>query len=322
MHIRNQGLWLKYLPVLLLVCIVLSTAACGRKAPPRWTNPLRPPTVEDLRLYQRPGEVLLRWDYPEAAASAIKRFEVKRAADSGEASTVGKTKETSFRDTGVEEGKIYTYSIVAHTDVAKSRRASIETAEEGGPPPPHDLAIRATADSLELTWSHADPRGLFNVYRSTVPGTEFFTPVGPPVRGTTTAVRMDLDTPVYFTVRAVAPGTPRGVTSESAPSNEVMLDPATLVPPAVTGLRVLAANGGAVLLWDESPELWVRAYRVYRAGVDGAFGQIGEAHTPTYNDVELPEEGGPWFYRVSAVGPGGEGPPSETVAAPPPEPEK
>jgi len=91
------------------------------------------------------------------------------------------------------------------------------------------------------------------------------------------------------------------------------------VPTAPTGLRTLAIDGGAVLLWDESPEPWVRGYRIYRAGPDGEFTQIGESATPAYTDSASPT-GARLSYRASAVGPGGEGPPSKAAAAPPREP--
>jgi hypothetical protein len=308
--------------LLLLACLIALNASCGRKAPPTWTNPLRPPSVEDLRLYQRPGEVLLRWDYPENASDLVKAYEVTRSSDGSKPHRIAKTKETTYHDTGLEEGKIYTYSVVARTEVSHSKAVEIETVGGEPPPPPHNLTILATGGSLELTWQHPVPGVMFNVYRTGVPRAEPFAPVGPPVSGTTTALRLVVDSPVYYTVRALAPGTPPNVTYESVPSNEVGLDPAELVPAAPVGLSAVTTDGGTLLLWTESPEPWVRLYHIYRAGADGAFALIGDSGTPAYTASAPPAEGGPWTYRVSAVGPGGEGPPSETVAAPAPEPKK
>jgi hypothetical protein len=80
------------------------------------------------------------------------------------------------------------------------------------------------------------------------------------------------------------------------------------------GVRVGSA---VVLLWQENPEGWVQGYAVYRVGEGGAEERAGEAAAPTFTDMAAPA--GAAAYRVRAIGPAVEGPPSGDAAVPPAE---
>jgi fibronectin type 3 domain-containing protein len=117
-----------------------------------------------------------------------------------------------------------------------------------------------------------------------------------------------LDTPVYYTIRALH-NTP--LLDEGYPSAEIEVTPSLFVPSAPTELRGLRAQGKIILMWRESPETWVKGYRIYRKKEkEKEFTLLDEVKVPTFSDTG--RAGKKVRYMVRALGPSQESEPSTT----------
>jgi hypothetical protein len=107
---------------------------------------------------------------------------------------------------------------------------------------------------------------------------------------------------VYYTVRALVGGLAR---YEGPASVVVELKPEAFVPSPPNDLRATPADDRVLLAWKDSPEVWVRSYRIYKS-LDGEdYSLIGESRTPSFIDSEGIK--GEIHYKVKAVGPAVEG---------------
>ncbi len=120
---------------------------------------------------------------------------------------------------------------------------------------------------------------------------------------------------VCYVVRAVGSVDPL---IESAPSNEVCLEPRDITPPATpAGLAVLPRGGGLELLWSPSSEEDLAGYRVYRSAGGAAPARLAElpAEKTSYLDQAV-QPGARYAYTISAFDKAGnESPPSDPVEA-------
>ncbi|KKL18385.1 hypothetical protein LCGC14_2476060, partial [marine sediment metagenome] len=155
----------------------------------------------------------------------------------------------------------------------------------------------------------------YNVYRSV--NMDSFPPAPrnkKPITDAMFAELPDMDKTYYYTVRAVMLSTEEGLFVEGPRSPVVAVAPEDFVPDAPGGLDAAVAGEKVVVFWNESPEIWVRGYKVYRAvGESGEFKEIGSPMGLAFPDRE-PPRGVVLRYRVTAVGPALESPPSETVS--------
>jgi photosystem II stability/assembly factor-like uncharacterized protein len=95
--------------------------------------------------------------------------------------------------------------------------------------------------------------------------------------------------------------------------------PAGAIPVAAPrGVSAAPSGGGITLEWDPVPN--ATGYKVYRPANSGdplsssISGTIPASSTPSFTDPS-PNSGTTYYYRVTAVGPAGEGPPSVEVSA-------
>ncbi|GAB4389485.1 MAG: hypothetical protein Kow0025_15130 [Thermodesulfovibrionales bacterium] len=290
-------------------------AGCGKKTPPRLPVYEKPGAPRDLRAIHREGEIILRWKRPKDAAS-LEGFVVLRAEDGG-FRKLAETREPIYIDRDFETGRIYRYKVVALglRGVLGEDSPALEAAPAAAPEPPVDLALKVTPEGVRLSWRHPGP-ALFNVYRSPAQGRQPLSPLNPaPLEGLSYGDPAAPAETVYYTVRALRP---EGMADESAPSAEARVSPKDFVPSAVAGLEAVSTEHGVMLIWDESPERWVKGYRIYAAREGEGFAPAGRASTPAFTVPPAPGlEGRAALYIVNAVGPIAESPSSAPVSVSP-----
>lgn len=300
----------------LLCFVVLSSlvVSCGKKAPPRWVEPVPPPAPTALSAVIREDAVVLGWDYPEGGAEG---FTILRAASGAEFQEIAVLKEQAYIDRDFLAGVSYTYSVEAVG--RRGMKSGSSNLVEASPPsdvaPPSGLSFSIRESVLDLSWERPPGDGMFNIYKSA--GQEAY-PIEPvnsePIAGASFRDILSPEATVYYSVRVVEQGASGAVTRESAPL-EIRVRPEDYVPSAPAGLGAAVAEGKAMLYWDENPETWVRGYRVYRAAGGGEFVTIGESRTPAFKDPEPLE--GTMRYRVGALGPVSESSLSGAIAVSP-----
>ncbi len=263
-----------------------------------------PPAPSALRAVVREDAVVLRWDYPEGRVK--EGFLVMRAAPGAEFEEIAVVKEQAYMDRDFLAGVAYAYSVAAlgRRGMKSGSSNRVEASPPSGVAPPSGLSFSIHENVLDLSWERPSGDGMFNIYKSAGQDAYPIEPVNSePLAGASFRDILSPEAAVYYAVRAVEHGASEGVTKESAPA-ELRVGPEDYIPSAPGGLGAAVADGKVVLYWDESPETWVRGYRVYRAADGGEFVDIGESRTPAFKDREPFK--GKMRYRVSALGPVGE----------------
>ena len=180
------------------------------------------------------------------------------------------------------------------------------------PKPPPSLAALASCGQVSLTWSASPGAANYNVKRSTING-------GPYTNDTvaSTSVTSYNDTNVlsgttyYYVVSAVGAG------GEGANSGQVS---ATLpLPPALTIFTVITSYGQVALTWSAvSCSSVAYTYNVERATSSGGpYAVLANTSATSYTDTNV-LDGTTYYYVVSALSDGGQGPNSAQVSATPP----
>jgi hypothetical protein len=262
----------------------------------------------------REDEAILRWDYPAQKKAALGEFVVMRAGD-GDFAEIATTDDPIYIDRDIEHGKVYRYRVAA-TGKEEGMRSA-----DSGPitvsfrvrlERPGKLSFRLLKNQVEISWDYPGEDMNFNIYRSGREGRYPLLPLNAePLAVRTFVDGIEPEERRYYTVRAVGSGPSAGVVVEGPPSEEMGIGPEDYVPSMPRGLEAVVSGGNVLLYWDESPEPWVRGYRVYRARKGGRYKKTGRSSTPAFTDRAPPR--GTVFYRVRALGPAEDGPLSKPV---------
>lgn len=298
-------------PFLFLISLVIP--ACGRKAPPTLKAYEKPQPPSGLTAVHRQEKILVSWSYPDNLRSTLKGFQVMRAEGEGfeRRGFVG-NEGNSFTDDRFSPDTSYQYRVMAQNlkDILSDGSNIVTVTPKRVPPPPGDIQVSAANDAVQLSWQSSGEGVCYHVYRTTEKGRYSDAPIHKdPVCSTsfsdTTLFR---DKPVYYTIRAFH-NTP--LLDEGYPSAEIELTPSLFVPSAPTELRGVRAQGKILLMWRESPETWVKGYRVYRKKErEKEFTLLDEVKVPTFTDTG--KVGKKVRYMVRALGPSQESEPSVT----------
>jgi hypothetical protein len=296
--------------LLLLVVPLFFLAACGKKGDPTLREYEKPAAPSAFKAVHREDKIVLSWDYPEEKESAIADFVLLRASgdEFEKISLVEKNKRTS-EDTAFETGGTYSYKIVARNfkGVYSGDSNVVLVKPLAVPPPPSGLSFSIQGNSLLIGWKPAGQGLFYNIFRSLEKGKYGMSPVNSkPVSDTSFADAFNVTKTVYYTVRSHRGS---GVRDEGAPSEELAVDPAALVPSPIRNLTYFAAPDKMFLYWDEPEESWVTRFRVYRKTGGEDFQLIGETQIPVFIDKEPSPTNND--YRVNTVGPSKEGPGAE-----------
>lgn len=253
-------------------------------------------------------QIALSWNATPGAAT-YNLYRGTGASSTPEAYLTGLTG-ASYTDTGLSDGVTYRYTITAvNANGESAQPAAVAGLTSAGVP----SALAATAGNAQVALSWSAPAGAvtrYNIYRGTSSGGETLlaSPTG------TAAAYLDAaavnGTAYYYKVSAV------NATGEGNLSSEVSATP--LAPPAApSGLTATPSNAAVSLSWT-APAGIVTGYKIYRGVVSGTetFLVAPSGSATTYVNSGL-SNGTLYYYKVSALNGGSEGPLSAEVSAKP-----
>ncbi len=295
--------------LLCMLCFIIIFTGCGKKGDPSLRIYEKPAAPANLSAIHRENAVLLSWSFSEKRAAPVAALFLFRSAGGDfEKLTELDSGARSYSDSAVSPGTAYAYKIVALSPSGMHSNDSniLAITPRSVPQPPSHLTFRIQEDRLMLRWEHPDADAVFLLYKSYADERFPLAPYREVPAGT-----LMFDDPaesgktVYYTVRAA-----RGsaIRDESAASAVLAVSPSDYVPSAPVNLQQTALSNGIFLSWEPMGETWVRGFRIYRRfGTE--FHLLAETQIPTYVDTEAPEKARD--YRIHALGPVKEGPPSE-----------
>jgi fibronectin type 3 domain-containing protein len=288
----------------LLIPLLFLLPSCGQKAPPTLKSFERPEAPSALIARHREGKIILLWSYPGNLRKTIGSFEILRSEGDAFAriGTVGNDK-SSFTDPSFEVNHSYTYKVIARNlrDIPSSDSNLITAKPLPLPPPPEEIRFTVRSDILELSWGSSGEGVCYRIYRTAERGNYSDEPIHrEPVCGSSFRDHyLSPDRPLYYKISAMYN---TSLMDEGYPSREIEVNPSHYVPSPPSDLRYVENGVKVFLIWKESPEPWVRGYRIYRKEEGSKdFTLIGEAKLPAFTDSE--RVGGKAWYMIRAAGP-------------------
>jgi fibronectin type 3 domain-containing protein len=294
----------------LTILLAFLMVSCGKKGPPTLKAYEKPQAPSGLFAVHREDRIILSWSYPGNLRSSLKEFLVLRSVDGGfeKIGAVGDDR-SSFIDETFRLDVPHRYKVVAQNlkGVISSDSNVITLIPGHVPPVPEDLHFAPKADSVELSWKSSGEGVCYNIYKTAERGRYSDVPLNKEPE-CTTSFRDSVvspDSAVYYTVRALRK---TGIRDEGYASAELEVNPAHFVPSPPADLRIVRGKDKVHLMWKESPEPWVKGYRVYRRrGKEQEFALLGQVRIPTFTDAEKIK--GKVSYMIRALGPQSESEP-------------
>ena len=262
----------------------------------------------DLQATAGDGKVVLTWG---AAADTLWYVIERGEAAGGPYETIGSTADLSFTDADVSNGTTYYYVVAAVNaggTSAPSNEASATPSAGAAPLAPADLQATAGDGKVVLTWGAAADTLWYVIERGEAAGGPYET-IGSTADLSFTDADVSNGTTYYYVVAAVNAG------GTSAPSNEASANPTPALPDVPAGLVATAGDGRVDLSWDTGPR--AAAYRVKRGTASGGpYDDLAITTEPLFTDSRVWNHRD-YYYVVTGVSPGGEGPRSDEAHARP-----
>ncbi len=299
----------------LLFLSLLFLVSCGRKGPPTLKAYEKPQAPSALRAIHKEGELILSWSYPDHLRPGLKGFQILRSADNVfESIAFVENDRSIFIDNAFALDVTYRYKVIARSlkGVLSSDPDIIVVTLRPLPLPPENIRSAITSDAIELSWSGSVEGVCYNIYKTMEKGKYPETPLNkePSCTASFRDGVLFPDRPVYYLVRALLN---TNIRDEGYGSMELEVSPSQFVPSPPSDLRVVRADEKIYLMWKESPESWVRGYRIYRKREGEAqFESIGEVKMPAY--IDAVNTGKKIRYVIKAIGPSRESGPLEAGA--------
>jgi fibronectin type 3 domain-containing protein len=296
-------------------CLVMAACfllpACGKKGAPTLKAYEKPEPPSRVTAICRRSEIILHWDFPKDRQSMIKGFYLMRASD-GDFEKIAfiENNKRIYTDTDFKPADTNRYKIISLNlrEITGHDSNVVEVKPQTLPEPPGDLSFAIEYNALALTWKSPENGFSYNIYKSNTPGMYPEAAFNKqPVKELSFKDVFDVTKPVYYTIRSIVGDSVR---YEGPSSAELSVNPQEFVPSQPEKFQAIAAPDSVYLIWKESAETWTTGYRVYReTKKKEGFVLIGEPQIPSFTDKEKPSS--KRSYRVTAVGPGREGPPAE-----------
>lgn len=288
----------------LLLLAPIFIVSCGKKGPPTLKAYEKPESPSGLTAVHREGKMILSWSYPDNLRRTIKGFQVLRSEDSGfERVAFIESEQSSFIDDTFKSDVTYKYKVIAQNlkDVLSPDSNIITVTPRDLPPPPKNIRISTRSDAIELSWKSSGEEVCYNIYKTTEKGKYTDTPLNREPECTTSFRDSVLlpDRIVYYTIRALLNTT---IKDEGYASAELEVNPSNFIPSAPSDPRMVRAKDKIYLMWKESPESWVRGYRIYRKREgEREFTPLSEVKIPAFIDSERFDM--KVRYMIKALGP-------------------
>ncbi len=294
------------------IWILIFLAVCGKKGDPTLKSYERPYAPSELRAIHRESEIILLWDFPRNKEQALKGFYLLKSTENNFKKIAFLENDMrSYRDKDFQIGSRYRYKIISQNlkEVTSMDSNIIEVDPKNPPAPSGRPLFKIEHDLTILTWEVTEEDKIFyNVYKSFKKGLYPLFPVNrEPLQENSFRDSFDITKPVYYTIRSLRGG---DIWDEGVASEELEINSSDFVPPSPEGLLAVPTEKGIQIIWEEVPETWVIGYRVYREkDKTEGYVLVGETQTPAFMDIENPLM--KRNYRVTALGPSQESPPSE-----------
>ncbi|HLY07811.1 MAG TPA: hypothetical protein VKW04_00775, partial [Planctomycetota bacterium] len=278
----------------------------GPYSPEVKATPIAPPPAPGV-ITVAPGSgcVMLTWpDVPGARSYAVHRA----PSVDGPYTVIATSAVASALDSTAANGTTYHYAVTSRNAGGESARSKSVPASPSAPPSaPAGLSATPGNGVVTLSWNPSPRATSYTVRRSLSP-TGPFEPVGTVVTTSFADATVTNGTLYYFTVSAMNSG------GECAATFSVAAAPVA-PPPAPTGIQLSAGNSRVTLLWTPSPR--ASSYTIRRATIPGGpYAEIASPAGLSHVDVDV-TNGTTFYYILSALNIGGEGPPSTEVSATP-----
>jgi hypothetical protein len=298
-----------FFPILLILSFFF-VLSCGKKGAPTLASYEKPAAPSLLSASQRENGMFLSWSYPADKERTISDFIVLRSSDSGfQKIALLESKLRTFVDTDVRKGMTYMYKIVSrnHRRVLSADSNSVSVIVVTPPGPPESISWNINGDSLLLSWERTGKDSMYNVYKAVEKGAYGMTPENKSPLSEN--FFKDVFSPVrtaYYSLRSL---TKNGVIAEGPASQEIVVNPHDLIPPAPQNVRYFAAHDKIYLYWEEHDASWITGFRIYRKFEGSGYTLIAETQIPSFLDKDAPSK--KRDYRIAALGPAKEGPAAE-----------
>jgi hypothetical protein len=293
---------------LLLVPLLLSIS-CGKKGPPTIKAYEKPQAPSGLTAYHREDKMILHWSYPDNLRSVLQGFQILRSEKSGfERIASVNNSQSSFIDETFSPDVAYNYKVVAQNlrGVLSDDSNIITVAPRPVPPAPENVRSSVKGNNVVLSWTSSGEGVCYNIYKSFEKGKYGQNPLNKePVCATSfTDEAVSPERAVYYSIRALRM---TDVRDEGRASEDAEVSPSQFALSPPSDLRVVKGDK-IYLMWKESPEPWVRGYRIYRK-IEGepGFTLAGEVKAPAFTDAGKTDK--KVWYMIKAVGPATESEP-------------
>ncbi len=300
---------------LMFYCLVLTAyclfSGCGKKGEPTLKSYERPPHPSDLTAIHRENEIILLWDFPADKEELIKGFYIlKSSGKNFEKFAFVENNIRSFRDSDFTIGSEYQYKIVSQSlkNINSIDSNIVTIIPQTAPAPPQQTKFRVGPDFLTIEWEKSSEENFYNVYRTYKQGKYGLVPINKePLKENSFIDSLNVQKTVYYTIRSLTASSSR---DEGPPSDEIKVDPMEFIPSKIQVIHAIVTENYIYLLWKESPERWIKGYNIYRKK-DGekTYTFIGNTQIPAFRDRD--KTSFKRNYRITAVGPGKEGPPAD-----------
>ncbi len=212
-----------------------------KRATPTLKEYEKPAAPSSLKAVHREEKIVLLWNYPKEKESSHCGLHRPQVIRRGIRKTCRCSKKANgpMRTLPFKTGITYSYKIVARNlkGVNSSDSNMVVVRPLAVPPPPSDLSFSIQGNSLLLGWKPAEKGLFYNIFRSLEKGKYGISPVNSkPVSDSSFTDAFNINKTVYYTVRSLHDSEIR---DEGAPSEELAVDPAALVPSPLKELHIL-----------------------------------------------------------------------------------
>ena len=278
-----------------------------------------PDVVEDITVEYGDGFVEVEWSEPLwDGGSPVTGFILLRSVDYSDYSPLVETGplERTYEDTTVENGRTYSYAVLAVNKMGPSLRISTDPVVPfGKPSAPIDLALERTLSYIELTWKDPASDGgdsveYYNIYRYQSGGSfGIIEEVYPPVNEYKDPL-VEKGKEYRYRITAVNGG------GESQVSNEVFTT-FSGTPYSPQNVVLKTKGSGVEIRWDPPENNGgeeITGYKIYRTESEGVTRLIATKGADSTGYLDEGGSGGERYsYFVRAVNSLGDGDGSESV---------